>query len=102
MSRVKDKLIRLQKEYASYGEYDGIYAKDVQEMIDELLADLHEDEKPQKILYQPQAYGTPYTCPSCGADQSKTEFYNPDGSEPKEKITYCWYCRQKLDWRTNV
>ena len=52
MSRVKDKLIRLQKEYASYGEYDGIYAKDVQEMIDELLDDLNEDEKPQKILYQ--------------------------------------------------
>ena len=102
MSRVRDKLTRLKKEYASYGEYDGVYVKEVQEMIDELLADLHEDEKPQKILYQPQAYGTPYTCPSCGADQSKTEFYNPDGSEPKEKITYCWNCRQKLDWRTNL
>jgi predicted SprT family Zn-dependent metalloprotease len=102
VSRVKDKLIRLQKEYASYGEYDGIYAKDVQEMIDELLDDLNEDEKPQKILYQQQAYGTPYTCPSCGADQIKTEFYNSDGSEPKEKNTYCWKCRQKLDWSTNV
>ena len=53
-----DKLIQLKKEYASYGEYDGIYAKEVQEMIDELLNDLNEDEKPQKILYQPQAYGT--------------------------------------------
>ena len=102
MSRVRDKLIQLKKEYASYNEDDRIYAEEAQEMIDELLADLHEDEKPQKILYQPQAYGTPYICPACGADQIKTEFYNPDGSEPKEKITYCWKCRQKLDWRTNV
>lgn len=102
MSRARDKLTQLKKEYASYGGDDGIYAEEVQEMIDELLADLHEDEKPQKILYQPQAYGTPYTCPACGADQVKTEFCNSDGSEPKEKITYCWNCGQKLDWRTNV
>lgn len=60
MSRVMDKLIQLKKEYASYGEYDGIYAEDVQEIIDELLNDLNEDEKSQKILYQPQAYGTPW------------------------------------------
>ena len=43
MSRVMDRLIQLKKAYASYGEYDGIYVKEVQEMIDELLADLHED-----------------------------------------------------------
>ena len=67
MSRVMDKLIQLKKEYASYGEYDGIYAEDVQEIIDELLNDLNEDEKSQKILYQPQAYGTPWLCPACGA-----------------------------------
>lgn len=102
MSRVMDKLTRLKKEYASYGEYDGIYAKEVLEMIDELLNDLNEDEKPQKILYQPQAYGTPWLCPACGADQTKTEFFNADGSIPKEKITFCWECGQKLDWRTNV
>ena len=45
MSRVKDKLIRLKKEYASYGEYDGIYVKEVQEMIDELLDDLRKDNQ---------------------------------------------------------
>ena len=45
MSRVKDKLIRLQKEYARYGEYDGIYVKEVQEMINELLDDLHKDNQ---------------------------------------------------------
>lgn len=45
MSRVKDKLTRLKKEYASYGEYDGIYVKEVQEMIDELLDDLRKDNQ---------------------------------------------------------
>ena len=102
MSRVRDKLIQLKKEYASYDEHDGIYAEEVQEMIDDLLADIHEDEKPQKILYRPQTYGTPYTCRTCGADQIKTEFCNPDGSEAKEKVTYCWKCGQELDWSTNV
>ena len=98
MSRVKGKLTRLQKEDARYGEYDGIYVKEVQEMIDELLDDLDEDEKSQKILYQPQTYGTPWLCPACGADQIKTEFFNEDGSTPKEKVTFCWGCGQKLDW----
>lgn len=45
MSRVKDRLIQLKKEYASYGEYDGIYAKEVLEMIDELLDDLRKDSQ---------------------------------------------------------
>lgn len=45
MSRVKDRLIQLKKEYASYGEYDGIYVKEVQEMLDELLDDLRKDNK---------------------------------------------------------
>lgn len=43
MSRVRDKLIQLKKEYASYDEHDGIYAEEVQEMIDELLDDLRKD-----------------------------------------------------------
>lgn len=45
MSRAKDRLIQLKKAYASYGEYDGIYVKEVQEMIDELLDDLRKDNK---------------------------------------------------------
>lgn len=52
MSRVKDKLIRLQKEYASYGEYDGIYVKDVQKIIDELLDDLRKDSQEALIKRQ--------------------------------------------------
>lgn len=98
MSRVRDKLIQLEKSYASYDKYDGICMEEVQKMIDDLLDDLDKDEKPQKILYQPQTYGTPWLCPACGADQIKTEFFNTDGSTPKEKITFCWKCGQKLDW----
>lgn len=45
MSRVKDRLIQLKKEYASYDEYDGIYAKQVLDMIDELLDDLRKDSQ---------------------------------------------------------
>lgn len=80
-----------------------IQDKEVLDVLELVLAnDLNEDEKPQKILYQPQAYGTPWLCPACGADQAKTDFFNADGSIPKEKITFCWECGQKLDWRTNV
>lgn len=49
MSRVRDKLIQLKKEYASYDEHDGIYAKEVQEMIDNLLADLRKDNQEELI-----------------------------------------------------
>lgn len=86
----------------NFDEDDTIWAEDVQEMIDELLSDLREDEKPQKIRYQPQIYGTPWLCPVCGTDQIKTEFFNADGSEAEEKITFCWKCGQKLDWSETI
>ena len=53
---------------------------------------------PKKILYRKQNYGTPWLCCECEADQTLTEFFSTDGSEPKEKHTYCWKCGQKLDW----
>lgn len=53
---------------------------------------------PKKILYRKQNYGTPWLCCECEADQTPTEFFSTDGSEPKEKHTYCWKCGQKLDW----
>ena len=53
---------------------------------------------PKKILYRKQNYGTPWLCCECEADQTPTEFMSTDGSEPKEKHTYCWKCGQKLDW----
>ena len=53
---------------------------------------------PKKILYRKQDYGTPWLCCECEADQTPTEFFSTDGSEPNEKHTYCWKCGQKLDW----
>lgn len=52
----------------------------------------------KKILYRKQNYGTPWLCCECEADQTPTEFFCEDGSEPKEKHTFCWKCGQKLDW----
>ena len=57
-----------------------------------------EKQIPKKILYRKQNYGTPWLCCECEADQTPTEFFSIDGSEPKEKHTYCWKCGQKLDW----
>lgn len=56
---------------------------------------------PKKLMYKKQSYGTPWLCPICEADQVKVEFFNEDGSEPKEKYSYCWNCGQKLDWSEN-
>lgn len=42
--------------------------------------------------------GTPYYCPECEADITHVEFFRPDGSEPEEKVSYCWACGQALDW----
>ena len=53
---------------------------------------------PKKILYRKQNYGTPWLCCECEADQTPTEFMSADGSESKEKHTFCWMCGQKLDW----
>ena len=57
-----------------------------------------EKQIPKKILYIKQNYGTPWLCCECEADQTPTEFMSADGSEPKEKHTFCWKCGQKLDW----
>ena len=57
-----------------------------------------EKQIPKKILYRKQNYGTPWLCCECETDQTPTEFMSEDGSEPKEKHTYCWKCGQKLDW----
>lgn len=59
--------------------------------------DIHEilqKQKPQKIVYFRQSYGTPYFCPECLADQARVEF----AGEHKKKHTYCWKCGQVLDW----
>ena len=57
---------------------------------------------PKKILYAKQDYGTPWFCPKCEADQVKIEFFCEDGSQPKEKHSYCWKCGQKIDWNKKM
>lgn len=52
----------------------------------------------KKINYVKKYYGSPYQCSICEAEQTKVEFMSTDGSEPKEKHSYCWNCGQKLDW----
>ena len=42
--------------------------------------------------------GTPYYCPECEADITHVEFFRPDGSEPEEKVSYCWACGQAIRW----
>ena len=59
---------------------------------------LKEKNEPKKILYRKQSYGTPWLCPYCEADQIKVEFFSEDGSEPKEKYTFCWQCGTRIDW----
>lgn len=93
MSRVMDRLIQLKKAYASYGEYDGVYAKDVQEMIDELLADLHEDGKDDPdwcewtlIDAEFNAYDT-----SC-----RNPWYLEAGTPEDNKMIYCPACGRKI------
>lgn len=65
--------------------------------IEEFKA-LKEKNEPKKILYRKQSYGTPWLCPYCEADQIKVEFFSEDGSEPKEKYTFCWQCGTRIDW----
>ena len=64
----------------------------------ELAINALKKQVPKKIIYRRQNYGTPYLCCECEADQTPTEFFCEDGSEPKEKHTFCWKCGQKLDW----
>lgn len=96
MSRVRDKLIQLKKEYASYDEYDGIYAKEVQELIDELLTDLHEGGKDDPgwcewtlMDAEFNAYDT-----ACG-----NPWYLEEGTPKDNKMIYCPACGRKIKAR---
>ena len=44
------------------------------------------------------SYGLPHYCPECEAGLILVEFFNADGSEPEEKVSYCWQCGQAIDW----
>ena len=55
-------------------------------------------DKPQKVLYRKQSYGTPWLCPVCEADQSEVQFIDTGGATIGGKYSFCWACGQKLDW----
>lgn len=42
---------------------------------------------------------TPYECPSCGGDLEPTENFSHQNTGKFERITWCRYCGQRLDWR---
>lgn len=45
MSHIKDRLKQYKDEYSKYGKYDGLYAADVLEMLEQLRGGLEQDEK---------------------------------------------------------
>ena len=60
-----------------------------------------EKQKAKKIVrvkLRQSEWGSEYRCPVCESDLIKTVFFNEDGTEPNEKISWCSGCGQKLDW----
>ena len=55
-------------------------------------------KKIEKIEKRLSEWGSPFICAECGSEQTPTKFFTVDGTEPKEKITWCSSCGQKLDW----
>ena len=45
MSHIKDRLKRYKDKYSGSYKYAGVYVKVIQDMIEQLLADLEQDEK---------------------------------------------------------
>lgn len=63
-----------------------------------VIAELEARNKPQKILYREQSYGTPWLCPACEADQSEVQFVDTGEVTTGGRYSFCWACGQKLDW----
>ena len=60
-----------------------------------------EKQKANKIVrvkLRQSEWGSEYRCPVCESDLIKTAFFNEDGTEPDEKISWCSGCGTKLDW----
>lgn len=58
-------------------------------------------QKAKKVVHvklRQSEWGSEYRCPVCESDLIKTEFFNEDGTESDEKISWCSGCGQKLDW----
>lgn len=65
---------------------------------DHIIEKLENRDKPQKVLYRKQSYGTPWLCPVCEADQSEVQFIDTGEVTIGGKYSFCWACGQKLDW----
>lgn len=65
---------------------------------DHIIAQLEARDKPQKVLYRKQSYGTPWLRPVCEADQSEVQFIDTGETKTGGKYSFCWACGQKLDW----
>ena len=51
-----------------------------------------------RVKLRQSEWGSEYRCPVSESDLIKTVFFNEDGTEPDEKISWCSGCGQKLDW----
>ena len=56
------------------------------------------EKKIVRVKLRQSEWGSEYRCPVCESDLIKTVFFNEDGTEPDEKISWCSGCGQKLDW----
>ena len=60
--------------------------------------DKQKAKKIVRVKLRQSEWGSEYRCPVCESDLIKTEFFNEDGTEQDEKISWCSGCGQKLDW----
>lgn len=60
--------------------------------------DKQKAKKIVRVKLRQSEWGSEYRCPVCESDLIKTVFFNEDGTEPNEKISWCSGCGQKLDW----
>lgn len=82
--------------------YKAIHAviHDVESACDMAISAL-EKQIPKKVVrvkLRPSEWRSGVYCPACESEQTHTEFFTADGTEPDEKTTWCSECGQKLDW----
>lgn len=87
------RIIMSDADYSGIGEKAKLTADALCVAVDAL-----EKQIPMRVKKVTQSYGTPYRCPVCEADQTPVEFFKSDGSEPEEKVTWCWHCGYAIDW----
>ena len=83
-------------------EQEGLDKEKILDIIQEALdmgIEALEKQIPRKVgKWDIVSYGSPYYCPECEAELIPVEFFKADGSEPEEKVSYCWKCGRAIDW----